>query len=332
MSQPSLTTSPELNIVKEDASRIKSHDFSLNVKEQVDRKVHHAGKVPMKFKVNEEEIKIKPNSGCFKAIYEEVLNLKVGDKIKGTDAIATVRDKHAQTDINKIPYLVKTEFLVENLDTGETGKAVLHTYLTQTYFMIQGNKKMKDNNIFKDFFFNNIIKQFVKDIMEKRGQDICFINNYLKSQTKTVDPKQWKRKQIIREDKCDLCSRTFANKQGVNIHKKKIHGISVTELKKTRATASLKINSILTKTDSVRSESGGSRSNSPPPKKNKNIEKKDENKVEEVKKKDDTNIEDRKKEGNMEHSGGNNERPGDQKVDFSTQCNINETEELREVK
>ena len=34
----------------------------------------------------------------------------------------------------------------------------------------------------------------------------------------------------------------------------------------------------------------------------------------------------------MEHSGGPNERKGDQKVDFSNQCNINETEELKEVK
>ena len=58
------------------------------------------------------------------------------------------------------------------------------------------------------------------------------MNNFLKSQTKTVDPKQWKRKQITREDMCDLCSRTFAKKQGVNIHKKKIHGILMTELKK----------------------------------------------------------------------------------------------------
>ena len=217
------TPSQEVNIVKVDDSRSKAHDFPLNVKEQVERKILHAGRIPIKVEMNEEEIKIKPNSGSFKAIYEEVLKLNVGDKIQGKDAVASVTDKHEQTDIHKITYMVKTEFLVENVATGETGKAVLHTYLTQTYFMIQGKKIMQDKGLFKDFFFNNIMQQFMKEIMEKRGQGIRFMNQFLKSQTKTVDTKQWKRKQVSREDKCDLCSRSFANKQGVSIHKKKIH-------------------------------------------------------------------------------------------------------------
>ena len=34
----------------------------------------------------------------------------------------------------------------------------------------------------------------------------------------------------------------------------------------------------------------------------------------------------------MEHSGGINERKGDQKVDSSDQCNIGDTEEINELK
>ena len=103
-------------------------------------------------------------------------------------------------------------------------------------------------------------------------------------------------------------------------------------MKKTRTTISLKLNRVLTKTESVKSGSNGSRASSPPPKKNKNCEKKEVKKTEEDKKKEVNTLGDNKKEASMEHSGGPNERKGDQKVDFSNQCNINETEELKEVK
>ena len=131
---------------------------------------------------------------------EEVIKLKVGDKIEGTEATATVRDQHKQTDVNKVPYMVKTEFLLTNVATGESGKAVLHTYLTQTYFMVQGNKSMQDKSLFKDFFYKNLLKNFIMNVMEKKGQEIRFMNQFLKSQKKNVNPKQWKRKQTSRED------------------------------------------------------------------------------------------------------------------------------------
>ena len=110
-----------------------------------------------------------------------MIKLKVGDKLEGMEATATVRDQHKQTDINKVPYMVKTEFLVTNVTTGESGKAVLHTYLTQTYLMIQGNKSMQGKGLFKDFLYNNVMKQFINDIMEKKGQEIHFMNKFLKS-------------------------------------------------------------------------------------------------------------------------------------------------------
>ena len=252
---------------KVNESRSKAHDIVLNVHDQVERKILHAGNSVMRVEVNEEEIKIKTNSGSFKALSEEIIKLNVGDKIEGTEATATVRDHYEQTDINKIPYMVKTEFFVTNVKTGESGKAVLHTYLTQTYFMVQGNKIMQGKVLFKDFFYQNILQKLMHDIMEKKRQEIRFMNKFLKSQTRTVNPKQWKRKQTSREDTCDICSQTFVNKQGVNIHKKKVHGISVTELTKTRISTSLKLKNGLTRTESVKSVNGSSRSNSPPPKK-----------------------------------------------------------------
>ena len=65
--------------------------------------------------------------------------------------------------------MIKTEFIVTNMKTGESGKAVLHTYLTQTYLMVQGNKIMQVKVLFKDFFYQNILQKLMHDIMEKKG-------------------------------------------------------------------------------------------------------------------------------------------------------------------
>ena len=54
---------------KGDTSGSNTHDFALNG--QVERKINHARKMPMKVELNEEMINIKPNSGTFKAIYEK---------------------------------------------------------------------------------------------------------------------------------------------------------------------------------------------------------------------------------------------------------------------
>ena len=77
----------------------------------------------------------------------------------------------------------------------------------------------------------------------------------------------------------------------------------------------------MTRSESVRSATGSSRANSPPPKKRVSEDKEDK------KTKEDTS-----EKSSMEHSGGINERKGDQKVDFSNQCNIGETGELNDLK
>ena len=82
--------------------------------------------------------------------------------------------------------MVKTEFCVPDVATGSNEKAVVHTYLTQTYFMIQGNAIMQNKSCCKDFFYNSILKQFMATIMEKKGKEISFVNQMLKAQTKTV--------------------------------------------------------------------------------------------------------------------------------------------------
>ena len=119
-------------------TRTAAHNFKLNVEEQVQRKIEHATKAILKVEINKEDIKIKPNSGNFKVISEEIKKFKIGDEIKSKDGIAVVKDKYEQTDINKIPYMSKTEFSVTDIETNSTQKAVLHTYYTQTFLMIQG--------------------------------------------------------------------------------------------------------------------------------------------------------------------------------------------------
>ena len=56
----------------------KQHSwFCYQCEGQVERKIHHARNMPMKVELNEEVIKIKPNSGTFKAIYYKVIRLMV---------------------------------------------------------------------------------------------------------------------------------------------------------------------------------------------------------------------------------------------------------------
>ena len=175
---------------------------------------------------NPEEIKIFPNSGNFKLLAEEVLKLKVGDEIKSKEAIATVKDQYQQTHFKGTPYMVKTELHVMDLANGCSNKVVMHTYLSRTFFMIQGKGMMKDKVFCKDFFFEYIIKEFMGEIMKNKGKEITFLNQLLNAQTKTVRGDilgQWKRKQKNKEEKCDICSRTFASEQGMKKHKKRMH-------------------------------------------------------------------------------------------------------------
>ena len=72
--------------------------------------------------------------------------MKIGDEIKSKYGIAVVKDKYEQTDINKIPYMSKTEFAVTDIETNSTQKAVLHTYYTQTFLMIQGKGVMQNKS------------------------------------------------------------------------------------------------------------------------------------------------------------------------------------------
>ena len=158
--------------------------------------------------------------------------------------------------------------------------------------MIQGKGLMHDKSFCKDFFFNNILKQFMRGIMESKGQEIRFINKLLKSQTRPIFPNQWKRKQGSKDDKCDIFSRSFISQQGVATHKKRVHGNQGQQKKTVRIAASLKINHELKRSDSIKSGGGHSRSNSLSPKKI-HMEQKSKNRP----------ILENKREENMEESG-----------------------------
>ena len=74
------------------------------------------------------------------------MKLNNGDDVQGEVASARVTDKNTQTDKNGVPFLIKTEFCVTDVVTGFQQKAVLHTYLTKSFFMIQGKGKMHDKS------------------------------------------------------------------------------------------------------------------------------------------------------------------------------------------
>ena len=50
------------------SGRATTQNFTLNVVKQEQRKINDADKALMKVENNEEDIKIRPNSGCFKVI------------------------------------------------------------------------------------------------------------------------------------------------------------------------------------------------------------------------------------------------------------------------
>ena len=143
----------------------------------------------------------------------------------------------------------------------------------------------------------------------------------LKAQTKTVktvNSSQWKRKQSMKGDKCDICSRTFTNSQGVNLHKKRVHGSGLSHIRRLRDTTEL------TRSDSVKSANEGSRPSSPSPKKVHMDDKENNVKVNKIQVKEITigsegasvNVDE------MEQSGNINERGSDQKVDMGIQCTL----------
>ena len=66
---------------------------------------------------------------------------------------------------------------------------------------------MQNKSYCRDFFYDRVMKQFIEDIMEKRGREVRFINKVLIAQTRPVNSSQWKRKQGLKEDICDICRR-----------------------------------------------------------------------------------------------------------------------------
>ena len=97
---------------------------------QVQKKVDNSEKALIMTEINRDEVKIITNSGIFQDISEEIKKLHNGREIKTEMAIARVTDIHVQTDKNNVPFLIKTEFRVNNLVTRIQHKAVLHTSLS----------------------------------------------------------------------------------------------------------------------------------------------------------------------------------------------------------
>ena len=147
--------------------------------------------------------------------------------------------------------------------------------------------------------------------MKEKGEQISFVNKFLKSRVLPLNA--WERKQPMKSNHCDICSRIFVNQHGVNVHKKKMHGDGqIKGNKQVRKVQILKTSSSLSRSISVSSASDLS----PPPKKlNKDINKR-EKRVLKTK-----HIEVAK----MEESGLDSHRESDTKVDFSSQCNIEST-------
>ena len=62
--------------------RSKEHNFKINEFKQVQKKVNEASKALVKVEYREDHIKVKPNSGNFKVISDQVKKIKVGDVLK----------------------------------------------------------------------------------------------------------------------------------------------------------------------------------------------------------------------------------------------------------
>ena len=54
--------------------------------------------------------------------------------------------------------MTKTEFCVTDVATGFQQKAVLHTYITKTFFMVQGKGKMHEKTFCRDYFHEKVLK------------------------------------------------------------------------------------------------------------------------------------------------------------------------------
>ena len=182
------------------------------------------------------------------------MKFKIGDEIKSEVAVARVTDQHYQNDKNGTAFMVKTEFRVTDVATNFQQKSVLHTYFTKAFFMIQGKGKMHDNTFCKDYFHENILKGFIKEIMDTKGQEIMFMNKMLQDIKKDVQ----KRKLPEKKERCDICGRMFMNSTGVNIHKKRMHMVETKKVVQ---------GSVLTRSNSVVSIRSEQSVRSPPPKK-----------------------------------------------------------------
>ena len=170
--------------------------------------------------------------------------MNIGDEIRfETGPVAKVTDQHFQHDRNKVPFMVKTEFIVKDVELKSEKKAVLHTYLSTTFFMIQGKGQ--------DVFHEQIMKPLMEKIMKRSIQEIIYINKILKS----MNPAE-KRKMPEKTEKCDLCGRMFVGTGGLKTHKTRAHG------PKTKVIITNTVSTIV-RSDSVKSE----QCLSPPPKK-----------------------------------------------------------------
>ena len=221
--KPKCEVKEETRKVKDNGvqGRSKEHNFKINEFKQVQKKVNDASKALVKVEYREDHIKIKPNSGNFKVISDQVKKMKVGDMITfqggatatgaiTTGATARVTDQHYQVDAKQIPFMVKTEFSVDDFKTATTKKAVLHTYISSTFFMIQGKGQEE--------FHEHIMKPFIEKVMKEKLNDIIYINKVLKSMNTAQ-----KRKPDDKTEKCDICGRMFASSGGLKTHTTRAH-------------------------------------------------------------------------------------------------------------
>ena len=87
--------------------RIKEHNLQINRTKQVQKKVDDASKALIQVGFKTDNVKVKPKSGNFKVISDEMLKLNVGDKIKSKGNVATLTDHNLQVDTNKVPFIEK---------------------------------------------------------------------------------------------------------------------------------------------------------------------------------------------------------------------------------
>ena len=138
--------------------------------------------------------------------------------------MATIIDQHIQTEKNNIPFALKIEFNVIDDNTGSS-----HIF-GQTFMRIQNKATMIDRTFCKDFFYNNVVKPFIEQIMKEKGKNCFCKEKFLKGRVLPLN--SWKRKQPMKSNQCDICSCIFLNPHGVNVHEKKMHGESVVKSKK----------------------------------------------------------------------------------------------------